>query len=77
MFPSISDHKPTKEEQEQAIVTLRAFERPKHPQGPREWAYRLRFRELSGERLSEYQRNAWREALQSVPEERKPCESTT
>jgi len=62
----------TDEERAQAVATLRAFARPDRPQGARDWAHRLRFRELSGERLSEYQRNAWREALHSVSESDSP-----
>lgn len=52
----------TPEERAQAVATLRAFQRPVNG-GPLAWASKLRFRELSGERLSAYQRNAWREAL--------------
>lgn len=53
----------TPEEQARAVEALRAFARPDRPQGPRDWARKLRFRELAGERLSRYQREAWREAL--------------
>jgi hypothetical protein len=53
----------TDEERAAAVETLRAFARPGRPQGARDWAHKLRFRELSGERLSRYQRDAWREAL--------------
>ena len=33
---------------------------------PRAWAYRLQEREKSGERLTKFQRDAWREALTTV-----------
>ena len=52
---------------------------------PKAWALALRFRELAGERLSRYQRDAWREALghgvqvdpDSRTESELPYESTT
>jgi hypothetical protein len=52
----------TPEERERALVILRAFERPTR-QDAKQWARRLRYRELCGERLSKYQRDAWRVAL--------------
>jgi uncharacterized membrane protein len=71
----------TAEQQARAIAALRAFSRPDRPQGPLDWAHRLRFRELAGERLTEYQRNAWREALHeprhSATDSSSPYESTT
>lgn len=70
---------PTPDEQARAVAALRAFSRPEM-QGSKDWANRLRFRELSGERLTPYQRNAWREALgatQSVGKPAVPYESTT
>jgi hypothetical protein len=33
------------------------------PRGPKDWAHRLRERELAGEQLSILQRKCWREAL--------------
>jgi len=57
------------DEQANAVATLRAFVRPAQSLGPLDWARKLRFRELSGERLSRYQRDAWREALRHSPEE--------
>lgn len=40
-----------------------------HPQDPRAWARRLRDREQSGERLTQFQRHCWRVAL-GISEER-------
>lgn len=58
-----------------ALETLRGFEKPTE-RDPLAWARRLRFRELSYERLTPYQRNAWREALHSVEKPDTPYEST-
>lgn len=55
----------TSEQQAQAVEALRALAHTKL-QGSRDWANRLRFRELSGERLTPYQRDAWRVALGAV-----------
>lgn len=63
MLKTRDDPPLTAEQQTRALATLRAFNRPDSRVGPLDWARRLRFRELSGERLTEYQRNAWREAL--------------
>jgi hypothetical protein len=59
-------------ERAEAVAALRAFSRPDRPQGPLDWAHKLRFRELSGERLSAYQRDAWREALHGGTPVRNP-----
>jgi hypothetical protein len=53
----------TPEEREEALRILRAFKHPVSTGDPKAWARRLRYRELSGERLSIYQRDAWRTAL--------------
>jgi hypothetical protein len=52
----------TEEDRERAVAILRSFRRP-DKQDPKAWARRLRFRELSGERLSLFQRQCWREVL--------------
>lgn len=48
-----------------------AFNRPLQKALPRDWAWKLRGREQSGERLSAFQRAAWHEALaaETVTEE--------
>jgi hypothetical protein len=58
----------TKEERIQALEILRSVRRPER-QDPKEWARHLRARELAGERMTLYQRNAWREALRVSPSE--------
>ena len=52
----------TPEERQRALDVLASFRRPGR-QGPRDWARLLEAREERGERLSLYQRNAWRETL--------------
>lgn len=50
------------EERAHALNVLGSWT-PQAPTDAREWARRLRLRELQGERLSRYQREAWREAI--------------
>jgi hypothetical protein len=50
------------EERARAVEVLRAFNRP-CPQDPKDWARKLRAREMAGERLTLFQRQCWREAL--------------
>jgi hypothetical protein len=40
-----------------------AFKRPLEPADPKAWARRLRDREIAGEKLSKFQRDAWRDAI--------------
>jgi hypothetical protein len=54
----------SEEEQQHALGILGSIQRP-GPQDARAWARRLRARELAGERLTRYQRSAWREAINS------------
>lgn len=56
----------TPEERERALAILATVRRPEK-QDPKAWAHRLRARELAGERLTLFQRNAWREALRMSP----------
>jgi hypothetical protein len=64
----------------QAVAILRNFQ-PSKASDPKAWARRLRAREIACERLSIFQRAAWREALReapdSPPESCSPYESTT
>lgn len=62
----------------QALEALRhlgtTFGRPKNP---KRWAYRLKDREERGDSLTQFQRDAWREALhQPVTSENLPEETT-
>lgn len=54
----------TEEEKARALAILKSFKRP-DPQGPKAWAWRMRARELAGERLTLFQRQCWREALRA------------
>ncbi len=56
-----------------AVTGLRAVRSNERDSDPKAWARRLRYRELCGERLSMYQRNAWREALGVSDMEAKPA----
>jgi hypothetical protein len=53
----------------QAVTVLRSIKGNERDADPKAWARRLRYRELCGERLSSYQRNAWREALGLTPKD--------
>lgn len=67
----------TPEERERALAILATFRRPER-EDRHAWARRLRLRELAGERLTRYQRDAWREALgTSGNEADSPSASTT
>ena len=73
----------TPEDRQRALDVLKSFRRPPG-QHPQDWARQLRFRELSGERLTAFQRHAWRAALAheerpmpSEPEARAPYDSTS
>jgi hypothetical protein len=55
------EHEPA--DRETALAALASFKRPEVSSDPRAWARRLRQRELMGERLTLYQRDAWRVAL--------------
>ena len=57
----------TQEEREHALAVLASFRRP-GAQHSKDWARKLRLRELSGERLSRFQRECWRTALGSAGE---------
>jgi len=57
--PPMSD-----EERARAVAVLKGFQRP-GPTDARDWARVLRRREMAGERLTLYQRDAWRVALNS------------
>lgn len=59
---SVQSSPQTDEERARAVAILQGFKRP-DPQGPKAWAWRLRARELAGERLTLYYRSCWREVL--------------
>lgn len=46
---------------------LRRLARVGKPVNPKEWAYRLKYREMQGERLTQAQRQMWRAAIQEPP----------
>lgn len=69
----------TEEERAHALDILKAWDKPGR-QDARDWARKLRAREMAGERLTLFQRNAWREALHAPPSSEiseTPDESTT
>jgi hypothetical protein len=67
-FPSISEDdraqawENASTERENAVAVLKAAVKP-NGADPLAWAHRLRAREIACERLSLFQRSAWREAL--------------
>lgn len=79
------DRKPvtpaTEEERKAALAILHAFKRPEKRYDPHAVWRELKAREMRGERLTSYQRNAWREVLgdtpHSEPESDTPYKSKT
>jgi len=58
---SVAEYKKVSDEEKMAI--LRKVEQMFSHTNPKRWAYALKEREARGERLSSYQKSAWRESI--------------